>query len=99
MTNTKKRTLIISTVCILVLLALGLTVYAWTTGFDEDWVIGKSKEKIEQRYGTADVYKNDYIEYWSKERIGYKINRVYFDSNDVAERVEYDYTNGDSVPN
>ena len=99
MTNTKKRTLIISTVCILVLLALGLTVYVWTTNFDEDWVIGKSKEKIEQRYGTADFYKNDYIEYWSKERIGYKINRVYFDSNDVAERVEYDYTNGDSVPN
>ena len=64
MTNTKKRTLVISAVCILVLLAFGLTVYAWATNFDEDWVIGKSKEAIEQRYGAADIYKNDYIEYW-----------------------------------
>lgn len=99
MTNTKKRTIVISVVCILVLLAFGLTVYAWANNFDEDWVIGKSKEKIEQRYGAADIYKNDYVEYWSKEHIGYKINRVYFDSNEVAERVEYDYTNSDTVPN
>ena len=96
MTNTKKRTLIISAVCILVLLAFGLTVYAWTTKFDEDWVIGKSKEKIEQRYGVADIYKNDYVEYWTKENIGYKVNRVFFDSNDVATHIEYDYTNGDN---
>ena len=96
MTNTKKRTLIISAVCILVLLAFGLTVYAWTTNFDEDWVIGKSKEKIEQRYGVADIYKNDYVEYWTKENIGYQVNRVFFDSNDVATHIEYDYTNGDN---
>ena len=99
MTNTKKRIIIVSSVCAIVVIAALVSLFVWKSTFDAEWVIGKTQNEIEQRYGEADIYKNDYIEYWSKERIGYKANRIYFDSNDVAERVEYDYTNGDSVPN
>ncbi len=100
MTNTKKKVIIIPAVCAFIVIAFCLTVYAWTTNFDEDWVIGKSKEKIEQRYGAADIYQqNEYIEYWTKDDIGYKINRVFFDSNDVAKYIEYEYTNGDNTEN
>ena len=106
MTNTKKRIIIVSSVFAIVVIAALVSLFVWKSTFDAEkstfdaeWVIGKTQNEIEQRYGEADIYKNDYIEYWLKERIGYKANRIYFDSNDVAERVEYDYTNGDSVPN
>ena len=98
MTNTKKRIIIVSSVCAIVVIAALVSLFVWKSTFDAEWVIGKTQNEIEQRYGEADIYKNDYIEYWSKERIGYKANRIYFDSNDVAERVEYDYTNSDAVP-
>jgi cell division protein FtsL len=97
MTNTKKRIMIVSSVCAIVVIAALVSLFVWKSTFDAEWVIGKTQNEIEQRYGEADIYKNDYIEYWSKERIGYKANRIYFDSNDVAERVEYDYTNSDTI--
>lgn len=93
---TKKKVFIICTaVCAFVIIALCLSAYAWASTFDGSWVLGKSKEKIEHRYGVADVHKGEYIEYWTKDGIGCKVNRVFFDSNEVASHIEYDYTNTD----
>ena len=69
--------------------------FVWKSTFNEEWIIGKTQNKIEQRYGEADFSKDNYIEYWTKQKLGYKINRIFFDDNDVAFSVLYDYTNGD----
>lgn len=92
MTDTKKK-VIISAICAFTVIAFCLTACTQTAAFDEDWVTGKTKAEIEQRYGAADIYKGEYIEYWTKDVIGYKVARVYFDSDGTAKSVEHDYTN------
>ena len=93
MTNTKKRTIIVSSVCAIVVIAALVSLFVWKSTFDEEWVIGKTQNEIEQRYGNSDFSKDDYIEYWTKQKLGYKINRIFFDDNNVAIEVVYDYTN------
>lgn len=95
MTNTKKRKIIVSSVCAIVVIAALASLFVWKSTFDEEWVIGKTQNEIEQRYGNTDFSKYNYIEYWEKQKLGYKINRIFFDDNDVAFAVFYDYTNGD----
>ena len=95
MTNTKKRKIIVSSVCAIVVIAALASLFVWKSTFDEEWVIGKTQNEIEQRYGNTDFSKDNYIEYWEKQKLGYKINRIFFDDDDVAFAVLYDYTNGD----
>ena len=93
MTNTKKRIIIVSSVCAIVVIAALVSLFVWKSTFDAEWVIGKTQNEIEQRYGNADFSKYNYIEYWEKQKLGYKINRIFFDDNNVAIEVVYDYTN------
>ena len=93
MTNTKKRTILICSVCAFVVIAVCFSILLWKNTFNEEWVVGKTQNKIEQRYGEADFAKDNYIEYWTKQKLGYKINRIFFNDNDVAFEVQYDYTN------
>lgn len=93
MTNTKKRKIIVSSVCAIVVIAELASLFVWKSTFDEEWAIGKTQNEIEQRYGNTDFCKDDYIEYWTKRKLGYKINRIFFDDNNVAIEVVYDYAN------
>ena len=93
MTNSKKMTILICSVCAFVVIAVCISIFLWGNTFDEEWTIGQIKSKIEQRYGEADFTKDNYIEYWEKQKLGYKINRIFFDDNNVAIEVVYDYTN------
>lgn len=93
MTNSKKMTILICSVCALVVIAVCISIFLWGNTFDEEWTIGQIQSKIEQRYGEADFTKDNYIEYWEKQKLGYKINRIFFDDNNVAIEVVYDYTN------
>ena len=93
MTNTKKRKIIVSSVCAIVVIAALASLFVWKSTFDEEWVIGKTQNEIEQRYGEADFTKDNYIEYWEKQKLGYKIKRIFFDDNNVAIEIVYDYTN------
>ena len=93
MTNSKKMTILICSVCAFVVIAVCISIFLWGNTFDEEWTIGQTQSKIEQRYGEADFTKDNYIEYWEKQKLGYKINRIFFDDNNVAIEVAYDYTN------
>ena len=94
MTNIKKRISIVCSVCAIVVIAVLVSLFIWKNTFGEEWIIGKTQNEIEQRYGDADFSKDNYIEYWTKQKFGYKINRIFFDDNNVAIAVLYDYTNG-----
>ena len=71
MTNTKKRKIIVSSVCAIVVIAALASLFVWKSTFDEERVIGKTQNEIEQRYGEADFCKDNYIEYWTKQKLGY----------------------------
>ena len=94
MSNTKKKAIIICSACAIVIIVVFVSLFVWKNTFDEEWVLGKSQNKIEQRYGEADICKDNYIEYWTKQKLGYKINRIFFGDGNVAYAVLYDYTNG-----
>ena len=84
MTNIKKRISIVCSVCAIVVIAVLVSLFIWKNTFGEEWIIGKTQNEIEQRYGDADFGKDNYIEYWTKQKLGYKINRIFFDDNNVA---------------
>ena len=79
MTNSKKMIILICSVCAFVVIAVCISIFLWGNTFDEEWTIGQTQSKIEQRYGEADFTKDNYIEYWEKQKLGYKINRIFFE--------------------
>lgn len=61
MTNTKKRTIIVSSVCAIVVISVLVSLFVWKSTFNEEWIIGKTQNEIEQRFGNSDFSKDDYI--------------------------------------
>ena len=61
MTNTKKRAIIVSSVCAIVVISALVSLFVWKSTFNEEWIIGKTQNKIEQRFGNSDFSKDDYI--------------------------------------
>lgn len=61
MTNTKKRTIIVSSVCAIVVISALVSLFVWKSTFNEEWIIGKTQNEIEQRFGDSDFSKDDYI--------------------------------------
>lgn len=61
MTNTKKRAIIVSSVCAIVVISALVSLFVWKSTFNEEWIIGKTQNEIEQRFGNSDFSKDDYI--------------------------------------
>ena len=61
MTNTKKRAIIVSSVCAIVVIPALVSLFVWKSTFNEEWIIGKTQNEIEQRFGNSDFSKDDYI--------------------------------------
>ena len=61
MTNTKKRKIIVSSVCAIVVISALVSLFVWKSTFNEEWIIGKTQNEIEQRFGNSDFSKDDYI--------------------------------------
>ena len=57
----KKRTIIVSSVCAIVVISVLVSLFVWKSTFNEEWIIGKTQNEIEQRFGNSDFSKDDYI--------------------------------------
>lgn len=97
MTRSKKKIIWICFICALAVIAACISVFLWKNTFRDEWIVGKTQNKIEQRYGDADFSKDNYIEYWKKQKLGYQIHRIFFDENGVAYAILRDHTNGETI--
>lgn len=80
-TNTQKKIVFIAIIAALVIIFIAF--YATKENYSEDWIIGKSRDEIEDRYGEFDLNFNSIVAYEIPEDFLDSIWRYYMGGNPI----------------